>query len=348
MVTEDDEDPPEDLVALDAPAPPPHTTHNLLVPLAAPSARLDRFLADHLPALSRARIQGLMDAGHVTVDGHVAKPSQKVRPGQQVTLVEPAAVAVALVPQDLPLSILFEDEHLLALNKAAGMVVHPAAGNPDGTVVNALLWHVRDLRPISGEIRPGIVHRLDKDTSGVMVVAKGDAALKALQDQFRARSTLKRYLALARGVLPERAGTWDTAFGRHPTQRMRFTSRAGARRAVTDFRVVASGGGCSLLELTLHTGRTHQIRVHCAEHGVPLLGDVLYGGRQAQRLPLETPVTADRQMLHAAFLKLTHPEKPRQTLRFHAPLPEDLVAVARALGLDRALLEVWKVAVVRD
>ncbi|MBI5495813.1 MAG: RluA family pseudouridine synthase [Deltaproteobacteria bacterium] len=299
--------------------------HNVLIPPAAPAARLDRFLADALPALSRARIQSLMEAGRVLVDGQPARASQKARGGQRVEVREPRPLPVALLPQDLPLSILYQDADIVVVDKAAGRVVHPALGNPDGTLVNALLFHVKDLGGISGELRPGIVHRLDRDTSGVLVVAKHDAALVALQRQFKDRTTEKRYLALVRGVPAPSAGTWCTPFGRHPVQRQKFTARAGDRQAVTDWRTLATGsGGISAVELVLHTGRTHQVRVHLSEHGLPILGDDVYGGRAAELAP--------RQMLHAALLCLDQPVRCGR-MRFVAPLPADLEDTAQRFGL---------------
>jgi len=306
------------------------TLHVLTVPAGAPALRLDRWLADVLPKLSRARIQKLLEDGLVTVAGEPASQSLKIKPGLVVELVEPAPVSVELLAQDIPLSVLFEDQHLVVINKAPGMVVHPAAGNPDGTLVNALLHHIQDLRPVSGELRPGIVHRLDKDTSGVIIVAKGDESLRALQASFKERHAVKRYVALCRGVVTPEKGTFRTRFGRHPTQRLKFTGKAGPREAVTDWRVLAQSQGCTAVELTLHTGRTHQIRVHLSEAGHPVLGDVLYGGKKAAQ-------EAPRQLLHAAFLALPHP-LTRKITEFRAPIPADMLDVATRLGLERAFV----------
>lgn len=320
-------------------APAGSTTHNLLVGPEAASSRLDRFLADALPHLSRARIQALMEQGHVRLDGGPCRPAQRVREAQRVSVCEPPPVEVALLPQDLPLSILFEDAHVLVLNKASGMVVHPAAGNPDGTLVNALLHHIKDLPPVGGEVRPGIVHRLDKDTSGVMVVAKGDAALRALQDAFKARTTVKRYLALVRGQVKQDQHRLETPYGRHATQRMKYTGRAGPRTAVTQWTVLGRAGAATAVLLALHTGRTHQIRVHMSEAGHPLLGDALYGGTRAGQSP-GMNVDVPRHMLHAASLAFPHPVTGAM-LSFVAPLPDDMRQVAASLGLEGALMDGW-------
>ncbi|MEW5855063.1 MAG: RluA family pseudouridine synthase [Myxococcota bacterium] len=317
---------------------PQPTIHELTVPAEVHAPRLDRFVAGALPQLSRARVQKLLEDGLVSVDGCAAKPSQKLRAGQRIVVTEPPPAPAEALPQDIPIHVLFEDEHLLVINKPPGMVVHPGAGTPDGTLVNALLFHVEDLPPVGGELRPGIVHRLDKDTSGVLVVAKGDAALQALQGEFKDRRAEKRYLALCRGAPRPAQGTWETPFGRHPTARVKFTSRKGDRVAITDYRVLASNHGCALVELTLHTGRTHQIRVHLSEHGHPILGDDLYGGKKAAELPVPG-ARAERQMLHAAMLSLAHPKTGR-AMRWIAPPPADFMEVARVLGLHD-VVEGW-------
>lgn len=331
--------PPEDEDAAGALPVVTTTTHTVLLDRSHKGTRLDRVLAQALPSLSRARIQGLMEDGHVLLDGVVARASHKVRGGETCVVVEPIPTAVSLVPQDLPLDILWQDSHVLLLNKAAGMVVHPALGNPDGTLVNAILFHIQDLKGISGEVRPGIVHRLDRDTSGVMVVAKSDQALQHLQAQFKARTTHKRYLALVRGVPKTARGTFNTPFGRHPVHRQRFTGRTGDRNAVTDYLVLGTFDGVTALELTLHTGRTHQIRVHLSEAGWPILGDDLYAGHA-------TAALAPRQMLHATLLELQHPVT-NAVLRTVAPPPPDLEGLARQLGLWTAV-ETWLTALRRN
>jgi 23S rRNA pseudouridine1911/1915/1917 synthase len=251
----------------------------------------------------------------------------------------PATAPSGLVAQALPLTVLHEDADLLVLDKAAGMVVHPARGSPSGTVVNALLHRMGPGAP--GGDRPGLVHRLDKETSGCLVVAKGEAALAGLQAAFKARSVEKRYLALCHGV-PAATGRLDTPYGRHPTDRTRFTSRGqAARRAVTGWKVLeAFGGRAALLEVALETGRTHQIRVHLSEAGHPLLADASYGGRRREaRLGEDDPVrraaeAVGRQALHAWRIAFDHPRTGRR-VRVEAPLPEDLrraLAVLRQAG----------------
>lgn len=324
----------------DAAVVPGSRTHSVIVPPGADPLRLDKHLAVALPALSRARIQTLLEEGQVLVDGRPAKASQKVKPGQVITVEEPPPLPAQPQPQDLPLHILYQDDHLVVLDKAAGVVVHPAAGNPDGTLVNALLHHVGGLPPIGGTIRPGIVHRLDKDTSGVLVVAKGEQALRALQAEFRTGSAHKRYLALCLGAPRPEAGTYVTPYGRHPTARIKFTSRCGTRQAITEYRVLASVAGCSAIELTLKTGRTHQIRVHLSEHGHPILGDELYGGRKVMALPLGAG-TVSRQMLHATLLCLAHPTTG-QRMRWLAPLPDDVLRAAALVGLESAVRQWWE------
>jgi 23S rRNA pseudouridine1911/1915/1917 synthase len=322
-----------------SPGPLPQTSriHQVQVTVAGAGVRVDQFLASAGLGLTRARVQALVEAGHVAVDGRVAKASLRLRGGEVVVAVEPPARGPELRAQDLPLHVLFQDADLLVVNKAAGVVVHPAAGNPDGTLVNALLHHVPDLGPIGGTVRPGLVHRLDKDTSGVLVVAKSDGVLHALQAQFRAGEVEKRYLALHRGVLVPVTGTWETPYGRHPRARLKFTSKIGSRRAVTDYSSLGVVGQHGVVALRLHTGRTHQIRVHLADQGCPLVGDALYGGRGACVLPDGVPV--GRQMLHATVLGLRHPGSGR-AMRWVLPPPGDFMEVAHRLGLE-ALVSAW-------
>jgi 23S rRNA pseudouridine1911/1915/1917 synthase len=299
--------------------------------------RLDVALTRLAPDLSRARVQRLVAEGRVRVGGRAAKASARLRGGERIEMEIPAPEPSALVAQDLQLSVLHEDGDLLVLDKAAGMVVHPARGSPHSTVVNALLHRLGEGAPGGGRI--GLVHRLDRDTSGCLVVAKSDAALAALQAQFKGRSVDKTYLALCHGALaPE--GRLDTPYGRHPRDRTRFTSRVKAgRRAVTAWRVRERfGEDATLAEVVLHTGRTHQIRVHLAEAGHPLLGDAAYGGtRREGRLPADHLVrraaaVIGRQALHAWRLAFDHPRTGRR-VSFEAPVPADL---ARALDMLRA------------
>ncbi len=300
------------------------------VPDEASGVRLDRFLAERHQELSRSRLQALVEDGCVLVDGQAAKPSRKLRGGEVVSVEVPEPVPAEPQPEALPLDILHEDADLLVVNKAAGMVVHPAAGVDSGTLVNAILFHVHDLAGIGGEIRPGIVHRLDKDTSGCLVVAKNERALNRLQQAFKGRRVDKRYLAIAYGDPPE-AWTMDTPFGRHPTDRVRFTSKRPVgpqRQAISHFRVRERFGVAALVEAEIVTGRTHQIRVHLSDASHPLLGDELYGGALRKRRLKESAVARQaeaaigRQALHAHSLAFPHPSTG-ETMRFEAPIPED-------------------------
>ncbi|MFM2152579.1 MAG: hypothetical protein RL199_1014 [Pseudomonadota bacterium] len=306
--------------------------------------RLDRVLVRCLPAHSRARLAQLVDEGRVSVDGRAAKPSLRVKAGQRVEVEIPAPVEALPRAQELPLSVLYQDADVVVVDKAAGMVVHPAAGVPDGTLVNALLFHVRDLSGIGGTLRPGIVHRLDRDTSGVMVVAKHDQALVRLQRAFHDRDVGKTYLALVHGVPPDE-GTFDTPFGRHPTDRVRMTGRllpgaADARRAVTHYRVVeVFGAEAAFVEVRLETGRTHQIRVHLSEAGFPLLADETYGGAKRDRRAGGrvgfAAARVGRQALHAWRLTFAQPSSGAP-LSFEAPLPADFAAALDVLRGGRA------------
>ncbi len=287
------------------------------VPAESSGLRLDHYLAVALPQLSRSRIQALIKEGHILVNGACVKPGEKLREGWQVSVHEPEPVPAAnAAPEDIPLTILFEDDDLVVLDKAAGIVVHPAAGNPSGTLVNALLHHCTKLSGIGGELRPGIVHRLDKETSGCLVVAKNDLAHQGLARQFAEREVLKVYLALAAGVFAKKSGVIQTCIGRHPVHRkkMAVLAEGKGRAAVTDYRVLKElpGGGGSLVECTLHTGRTHQIRVHLKHLGHPLLGDELYGRRG----------NYPRQMLHAWKLGFHHP-RTGEWMEFQATIPAD-------------------------
>jgi 23S rRNA pseudouridine1911/1915/1917 synthase len=305
------------------------------VPEELAGARLDVALARLAADLTRARVRRLVDAGHVRVDGRAAKAAARLRGGERVELHVPPPEPSGLVAQDLPLSVLHEDPDLLVLDKAPGMVVHPARGSPHSTVVNALLHRLG----AAGEVpRVGLVHRLDKETSGCLAVARTEPALAALQAQFKGRTVEKLYLALCHGA-PADEGRLDTPYGRHPRDRTRFTGRVKAgRRAVTSFRVLERFEGAALVEVRLETGRTHQIRVHLAEAGHPLLADATYGGtRREARLAPDHPVrraaeALGRQALHAARLTLDHPRTGRR-MSFEAPLPADL---AGALALLRA------------
>jgi len=295
--------------------------------------RLDVALTRLAPELSRARIQRLVGQGRVRVAGRPAKVSARLRGGESIEIEIPPPEPLAPVAQDLPLRVLYQDRDLVVLDKAAGMVVHPARGAPDSTVVNALLHRFG-----AGQAaRLGLVHRLDRDTSGCLVVARSEAALAALQAAFKARSVEKTYLALCHGRLPPQ-GRLETPYGRHPRDRTRFTSRGKhPRRAHTEWRVrEAFGEVATLAEVSLHTGRTHQIRVHLAESGHPLLADATYGGRRREaRLPEEHPArraaeAVGRQALHAWRLAFVHP-RSGERVSFEAPVPRDLEAALEIL-----------------
>jgi 23S rRNA pseudouridine1911/1915/1917 synthase len=287
--------------------------------------RLDRFLAQAAPRFSRARLQSLIREGFVTLNATKTRPRQIVRGGDLIRLTEPAPKKIAARPEKIALEVLFEDADLLVINKPPGMVVHAGAGNAEHTLVNALLAHCRTLSGIGGKERPGIVHRLDKDTSGCLVVAKNDVAHQDLARQFAERTIEKIYLALVSGALRVRQGVIDAAIGRHPVhrQRMSVATKRG-RAARTDYRVLQSGGGVSLVECTLHSGRTHQIRVHLHHLGHPVLGDKVYGPKMSQDYP--------RQMLHSWKLGFRHPRDGKWR-RFEAPLPSDFANALKRAGL---------------
>lgn len=301
------------------------------LPASARGRRLDRALVEAFPQLSRARVQTLLREGRALVEGKPAKSAARVKGGERVELRLAPPTPAAPEAENLPLSILFQDRDLLVLDKAPGMVVHPAAGHWRGTLVNALLHHVLDLGGVGGSLRPGLVHRLDKDTSGCLVVAKNDAALTGLQAAFKTRQVQKTYLALVHGQPPPQ-GVVETFYGRHPRHRQRFTGKVTAGKpAVTHYRVIERLHGSSLLEVDLLTGRTHQIRVHLAETGYPLLGDVLYGGTRRGDARVKAVQTAlGRQALHAARLAFAHPRTGVRRV-FEAPLPRDFQAALQAL-----------------
>jgi 23S rRNA pseudouridine1911/1915/1917 synthase len=279
--------------------------------------RIDRYIAQHVPDLSRSFIQKLLDEGRVTVAGQVPKASYKVEAGDAIVIRVPPPEPTVVRAEDIPLRIVYEDADIVVVDKPAGMVVHPAFGHHSGTLVNALLAHCPDLAGIGGVARPGIVHRLDKDTSGLIIVAKRDAAHRNLQEQFKQRLVHKTYLALTEGVLPVPNGVIDAPIGRDPKhrQRMAVVTRGG-REARTEYHVQEHFGEHSLVAAEPITGRTHQIRIHFAFIGHPLVGDRVYGLRK-QRLAL------DRQFLHAARIAFALPGSG-QTVEFTSPLPEDL------------------------
>lgn len=290
--------------------------------------RLDLFLVSLLPDQSRSSIQRLIAEGNVSLStGRAARPNTAVRAGEHVDVTVPAPVSPVPQPEALPVPILFEDADVVVVDKPAGMVVHPAAGHAHGTLVNALLHHLDDLSGIGGEQRPGIVHRLDRGTSGLLVVAKHDLAHRALVKQFQDRQIEKEYVALAWGVV--HAGRRiDEPIGRDPVHRKRMSARAPrARNAVTRVSAALDLNGVSLLHLSIATGRTHQIRVHLSAIGHPVVGDPLYGGVRRRVAPHLRPVLRlERPFLHAARLAFAHPSEGRR-MEFEAGLPEDLQSV---------------------
>ncbi|PZR73089.1 MAG: RluA family pseudouridine synthase [Chthoniobacterales bacterium] len=288
--------------------------------------RLDRFLAVSLPIFSRARLQNLIRAECVRLNGKQARPRDLVRAGDIVELDEPAIEKIEAQPEQIALEILFEDDDLLVLNKPAGLVMHPGAGHAQHTLVNALLAHCKNLSGIGGRERPGIVHRLDKETSGCVVVAKNDTTHRDLSKQFAARTMEKIYLALVAGTPRKATGVIDKAIARHPVHRQRMSiARRQGRSAKTEYRILRSNGEISLLECTLHSGRTHQIRVHLHDLGHPVLGDKLYGGKRAGDFP--------RQMLHAWKLAFNHP-RTSELMKYEAPLPPDFTGAMGQLPGD--------------
>ena len=287
--------------------------------------RLDRALAERLPSLSRAQLQRMIEAGAVEVSGQRVKPSHKLRAGEHVSGRVPEPVAAERVlPEAIPLTVVFEDSDLIVIDKPPGLVVHPAAGHASGTLVNALLHHCGDsLSGIGGVLRPGIVHRLDKGTSGLIVAAKNDLAHHSLAAQFKCHSIDREYLALVRGDVSVESGSIDAPIGRHPTDRKRFSTRTRqGRHAVTHWQVERRLRDLTLLRVRLETGRTHQIRVHLASAGLPVAGDPVYGGGRA----VTRALGLERQALHATRLGFEHP-RSGERLGFDSALPEDLARV---------------------
>jgi 23S rRNA pseudouridine1911/1915/1917 synthase len=304
----------------------------LTVPENMESERLDAYIARNVESLTRAAVQRLLETGMITVDGTLPKPSLKLKGGERVMITVPPPVEAAPVPERIPLDILYEDRDLVVVNKAAGMVVHPGAGNSGGTLVNALLGHCSDLSGIGGELRPGIVHRIDKDTSGILVVAKNDAAHLSLSEQFREHTIKRIYLAIVYGSPKGETGRLESVIGRHPLDRKRMSGKARhGKHAVTHWRVMGRYPGMCLIRLRLETGRTHQIRVHLSEAGHPLVGDEVYGG--GSRLSsIKDPVlrklikALGRQALHAKTLGFIHPTT-KEYLEFDSELPQDMAAI---------------------
>ncbi|WP_283579639.1 RluA family pseudouridine synthase [Ligilactobacillus aviarius] len=277
------------------------------------TGRIDKVLTTLEPEITRSQLKNLINDGHVTVNGQAVKPKYKVQAGDKISLVKPEPQSLELTPENIPLDIVYEDDDVIVVNKPQGMVVHPAPGHPDHTLVNALLYH-SPLSTINGTFRPGIVHRIDKDTSGLLMVAKNDLAHQSLAEQLRNKTNKREYLALVYGQIKEDEGTIDAPLGRNPQDRKKQAVVKGGRHAVTHFKVIKRYDNFTLVKCILETGRTHQIRVHMKYIGHPLVGDPLYGPRKM--------IGKNGQFLHAALLGFKHPRTGEEMV-FEAPLPEN-------------------------
>jgi 23S rRNA pseudouridine1911/1915/1917 synthase len=311
--------------------------NNLMIERSLPNQRLDTYLRSHFPTVSRGTFQRLLEEGHILVNGNQVKSTHAPRAGEMVEIRWPPPRPSEVKPEQMELSVLFEDEDLLVLDKPPELVVHPSAGHDEHTLVNALLHHCQgELSGIGGVARPGIVHRLDKDTSGCLVVAKNDITHAGLAEQFASRTVKKVYHALLCGEMTRDSGEIRASIARHPTHRKRMAVTDGTgREAWTTYRVLEHLRSATFAEAQLHTGRTHQIRVHFSHIGFPLVGDAIYGKRQNSRLKEATGYSARRQMLHASALAFRHP-KSRQIMSFEAPLPKDLREAMLALKIREA------------
>ena len=277
------------------------------------TGRIDKVLTTLEPEITRSQLKNLINDEHVTVNGQPVKPKYKVQAGDKISLVKPEPQSLELTPENIPLDIVYEDDDVIVVNKPQGMVVHPAPGHPDHTLVNALLYH-SPLSTINGTFRPGIVHRIDKDTSGLLMVAKNDLAHQSLAEQLRNKTNKREYLALVYGQIKEDEGTIDAPLGRNPQDRKKQAVVKGGRHAVTHFKVMKRYDNFTLVKCILETGRTHQIRVHMKYIGHPLVGDPLYGPRKV--------IGKNGQFLHAALLGFKHPRTGKEMV-FKAPLPEN-------------------------
>src|SRR6202162_3772767 len=305
--------------------------------------RLDLFLSERIPLLSRTRIQELIREGNVHVDGQTARASHRVAAGESIEVEVLPRPALVAAPEDLPLDLLLVDDDFVIVNKPAGMVVHAGAGHSRGTLVNALLHRLGKLSGAGGALRPGIVHRLDRETSGAMVVARNDKAHEHLSEQFRSRNVRKIYLAMVHGKMPRDSGSITLPISRDPRRRTRMTARATkGRHARTDWRVIARLEGCTLVEAVLHTGRTHQIRAHFAALGRPVVGDTLYGAPRSLRAGTRNLPLLERNFLHAARLGFSHPSSG-EWVEVRAPLPRELRVyfeqIATSLGQRKAEID---------
>jgi len=308
-------------------------TENFTVEQSLPSERLDIFLRAKFPAVSRGAMQRLIEQGHIRVNGKAVKPAHSPRAGESVEVHWPEARPAEAQPEEIPLDILFEDKSLLVVNKPAGLVVHPAAGHEEHTLVNALLHHCKgSLSGIGGVARPGIVHRLDKETSGCLVVAKNDETHIALSEQFASRVVKKVYHAIVCGEVPREAGEIHAAIARHPTHRKRMAVQddSDGRAAHTSWRVLEKLKCATYVEVQIHTGRTHQIRVHFQHLGHPLVGDETYGAKLNKKFAELTGYAAPRVLLHARKLAFVHPRTGKK-VQFEAPLPADFKSALKFL-----------------
>ncbi len=317
--------------------PRPNRTYSFVVTEGERDQRLDAFLASRVEGLTRSRIQGLIKDGAVQVNNRLTKRSYKLRPADRITLIIPPVVPYHLEPETIDFTLLHEDSSLIVLNKPPGLVIHPSPGHLTGTLVHGLLKHCRDLSGIGGILRPGIVHRLDKDTSGVLLVAKNDKAHSLLSAQFKAGNIKKRYLALVHGTMKVRNGEIDLSIGRHPQRRKEMAVvSTGGKKALTLWENIENlGGQFSYLSVMPKTGRTHQIRVHLSHIGHPIIGDAVYGFRRQwwrRHLSLKNgkAFKVERQMLHAESLGFVHPESG-EYCEFRAPLPEDMKDLMKKL-----------------
>ncbi len=281
--------------------------------IAVDNGRIDKYLVDEFDNMSRSKIQGLIEEGFIEVNDQEIKSNYKVQAGDQIIVSIPEAEAIDVIPEDIPLDIIYQDQDLIVLNKEQGMVVHPAPGHKSGTLVNALLYQIDDLSGINGEIRPGIVHRLDKDTSGIMVVAKNDEAHVALSEQLADRSMERTYWALVHGIMPHNQGSIDAPIGRDPRNRQRNAVVTEGKEAVSHFKLLEKFEDYSLLEVQLESGRTHQIRVHLNYIDFPIAGDELYGPRKT--------LEGKGQFLHARRIGFIHPRTGEKMI-FEADLPK--------------------------
>jgi 23S rRNA pseudouridine1911/1915/1917 synthase len=288
---------------------------NLTVVLEDIPCRLDKFIVENVDGITRSHLRKLIDDGQVLLNGSKTKSNYKIKENDQIEVVIPEAVELDVVAEDIPLDIVYQDEDVLVVNKPSGMVVHPAPGHPNGTLVNSILYHVNDLSSINGVVRPGIVHRIDKDTSGLLMVAKNDAAHESLVEQLKEKTVTRRYVALVNGNISHETGTIDAPVGRNTKDRKTMTvTEKNSRNAVTHFKVLERFQKHTLIECVLETGRTHQIRAHMKYIGHPIFGDPSYGPKKS--------IKPFGQFLHARVLGFEHP-RTGEYLEFSAELPEE-------------------------